>query len=69
LLSTVALVSAASLRIPLASSIVLLRWLNSLLFRYATLLVNLSSLLLRPELILIPLVLRPTLLIGDTLLL
>jgi len=69
LLSTVALVNAASLRIPLASLIVLLSWLNSLLFRYATLLVNLSSLLLGPELILIPLVLRPTLLIGDTLLL
>jgi hypothetical protein len=69
LLSTVALVNAASLRIPLAPLIVLLSWLNSLLFRYATLLVNLSSLLLRPELILIPLVLRPTLLIGDTLLL
>ena len=69
MLSTVALVNAASLRIPLASLIVLLSWLNSLLFRYATLLVNLSSLLLRPQLIQIPLVLRPTLLIGDTLLL
>jgi hypothetical protein len=67
LLSTIAtLVDAVVLSTPLARLTVLLGLLrSSLLFRYATLLINLSPLLLGPQLILSAQALCPTLLIGN----
>ncbi len=67
LITNAPLVNATALSIPLACLSVLLGLLSSsLFFGDATLLVNLSPLLLRPPLILIPLILCPTLLFGNT---
>ena len=66
LITNAPLVNATALSIPLACLSVLLGLLSSsLFFGDATLLVNLSPLLLRPPLILIPLILSPTLLVGN----